>query len=141
MADCVKECCEQFCTNVTAEGYALTNSGNIVTSTASALACSEISYEDAWFQALSSAQQTAYIEAKNSANIIDQTLEIVNSRSLIPSKPGLTLGSRENPFSELHATDGFFSTHSITLADQSGSYAIEGMDTLMLALILQLVDI
>jgi hypothetical protein len=58
MCDCVKECsCEPFCTNVSAEGYAVTNSGNIVTATASASSCSEIGYVEAWFQALSEAQK------------------------------------------------------------------------------------
>jgi hypothetical protein len=81
MGDCEKDCsCEQYCTSVTAKGYAVTNSGNIVTATASALGCSEIGYEYAWFQALSEAEKTAYIEAQNSANIIDQTLDIIKEK-------------------------------------------------------------
>ena len=80
--DCCKEicCCKnEFCLNISAEGKAFTKTGKIVTSSASALACSEISYEDAWFKGTILAKQTADIEAQNSANIIDQTIDIVKN--------------------------------------------------------------
>ena len=67
-----------FCTSASAQGVAFTSSGYKVTSTASASSCSDISYEDAWLKAYAIAQTTAEIVAKNDANIIEQTLEIVN---------------------------------------------------------------
>jgi hypothetical protein len=72
-------CTNEFCLNVKSDGFALTNTGDIVTATASASACSETSYEDSWFKATDLAKLTAYTEAKNSANIIDQTLDIIKS--------------------------------------------------------------
>jgi hypothetical protein len=64
---------------VTANGTAIVPlTGSTVTSTASASACSNISWEDAWLQAFTIAQQNATIVAQHDANIIQQTLELVN---------------------------------------------------------------
>jgi hypothetical protein len=65
---------------VTANGSAIVPlTGSTVTSTASASACSSISWEDAWLQAFTIAQQNATIIAQHDANIIQQTLELVNT--------------------------------------------------------------
>ena len=53
-----------------------------VTSTATASAGSNISYEDAWKQANELATQNAEITAKNEANIIEQTLGIISENSI-----------------------------------------------------------
>jgi len=79
MENCCSCCKSEYCLNVEAEGFALTTTGDKVTATASAAACSETSYEDAWFKATDLAKLNANIEAKNSANIIDQTLIIIRS--------------------------------------------------------------
>ena len=71
---------EGFCVSVVSEGYAVTTDGTIVTSTAASSACSDVNYEDAWFKALTLSQQQAYIEAQNSANIIDQTIDTMTTR-------------------------------------------------------------
>ena len=74
---CNQNCC-QFSITVTEEGLAYTNTGTIVTASASASANSCISYEDAWIKAYSIAKNDANILAKNEANIINQTLKIIN---------------------------------------------------------------
>ena len=94
-------CCEPYCpkysANAIATGYAKTSTGDIVTATASASAGSDNTYEEAYSNAYAMALQYANIEAQNSANIIDQTLEIVETediggnggvvtKSLIPDK-------------------------------------------------------
>lgn len=77
---CKNESCQnEYCLSITAQGNALTTSGNVVTATASVLSCSELSYEDAWIKGTELAKQTADIEAQNSANIINQTLDIIKS--------------------------------------------------------------
>jgi hypothetical protein len=78
---CKEICCckKEYCLNIQADGKAFTKTGNLVTSSSSALVCSEISYEDAWLKATALAKQTADIEAQNSANIINQTLDIVKN--------------------------------------------------------------
>ena len=70
-----------YTASATAQGKAFTITGNIVTATATAQASSIISYEDAWFISYGIAEQQANIEAQNSANIIDQTLGIVEEES------------------------------------------------------------
>lgn len=78
--DCSCPCPEGFCVSIVSEGYATTTDGTIVTSTAASSACSDVNYEDAWFKALSGSQQQAYLEAKNSANVIDQTVDIMTTK-------------------------------------------------------------
>ena len=73
-------CPEGFCVSLVSNGYATTTDGSIVTASSSASACSDVNYEDAWFKALTRSQQQAHIEAKNSANIIDQTIDIMTTR-------------------------------------------------------------
>jgi len=74
-------CTPAFCVdNVLAYGTALTISKNLVTSTATASSCSENSYQEAWFKAYEIAKQDAEISAHNDANIIDQTLIIVDEK-------------------------------------------------------------
>ena len=75
-------CCKTTCkysTSITEEGTAYTSTGIKVTATASASACSDISYEDAWLIAYYLAKNEANTIAKNEANIIDQTLGIVGN--------------------------------------------------------------
>ena len=67
-------------------------------------------------------------------NIIDKTLEIVYSNNFIPSKSGSTLGSKENPFLELHANEGYFSANSIYIGDQKISNTINKNGTESLTL-------
>ena len=74
--------CKGYSVTVTENGYATTITGSIVTSTATASACSDISYEDAWLQASSIAKTNANIVAKNDANIIDQTIIIIQNSGL-----------------------------------------------------------
>jgi len=78
---CLKPCyCPHgFCLSVSSDGFARTTTGDLVTATASASACSDISYEDAWLSAKELSKVYADIEAKNSANIIDQTLAIIQN--------------------------------------------------------------
>lgn len=78
---CLKPCyCPHgFCLSVSSEGFATTITGDVVTATASASACSNNSYEDAWLSAKELSKVYADIEAKNSANIIDQTLAIIQN--------------------------------------------------------------
>lgn len=77
--DCsaVRKCTCPFSNSVSADGTAFTKTGAKVTSSASATYCSDISYEDAWFNAYGVAKQTAEIVAQNNANIIEQTLDII----------------------------------------------------------------
>ena len=83
---CVEEChCLHpivFNASAQATGYAKTSTGDLVTATATASANSYISQEDAFQNAYFTALQNANIEAQNSANIIDQTLEIVETEDL-----------------------------------------------------------
>ena len=74
--------CKGYSVTVSENGYATTITGSIVTSTATASACSDISYEDAWLQASSIAKTNANIVAKNDANIIDQTIIIIQNSGL-----------------------------------------------------------
>jgi hypothetical protein len=82
---CNSDCCKySVTTNV--EGYAYTITGNKVTSNASASACSEISYEDAWLKAYNIALNAANEIAKNEANIIILT-SLLPMREHPPSDP------------------------------------------------------
>ena len=108
---CLNDCCcdPGYCLSVTAEGKALTITKDVVTATASASACSSVSYEDAWLTATALAKLNAEIAAKNDANIIDQTLLIVDSNSLIPLLAGLTLGNSSSQYSGVFSNTGNFS--------------------------------
>lgn len=77
---CPHPCPEGFCVSIASEGYATTTDGTIVTATAASSACSDVNYEDAWFKALTLSQQQAYVEAQNSANIIDQTVDVMTNK-------------------------------------------------------------
>ena len=83
---CVEKChCLHpivFTSSAQATGYATTSTGDLVTATATASANSYISEADAFQNAYFTALQNANIEAQNSANIIDQTLEIVETDDL-----------------------------------------------------------
>ena len=83
-----------YIASATAQGMALTITNDVVTATATAQASSDISYEDAWFIAYGIAEQQANIEAQNSANIIDQTLAIVEEESSGCKGPTGPKGSR-----------------------------------------------
>ena len=88
--------CEEpsYCVTVQANGTAIVPlTGSTVTSTATASACSNISYEDAWFKAYAVAEQNATIVANNDANIIEQTLEIITSDPQLINNPNIITDS------------------------------------------------
>ena len=70
-----------FANSIPATGTAHTNTNVLVTATATASAHSDISYEDAEHKAFHLAKHEATTIAKNTANIIDQTLSIVQQES------------------------------------------------------------
>jgi hypothetical protein len=98
--------CEQIYASATSNGSAITISGDLVTANASATASSAVSYADALSTATKDAQQLANDCAQHDADVIDQTLTIVNSRSLIPSNTSLTVGSNTSPYSQVYTANG-----------------------------------
>jgi len=128
-----KECCpEGFYAFAESTGTSTAESGDIVTATASASAVSLVSYKDAETIASQLASQVAQETAENDANVISQTLTIINSRSLIPSVQGLTLGDLEKPYSEIHSTDGF-SNSSFTIGSNCKlTTSSDGKDVLLI---------
>ena len=67
-----------YSNSVTVEGSAITSNGYTVTSSSSASACSNISYNDAWLTAYEIAKINAEIVAIHDSNLIDETLTIIN---------------------------------------------------------------
>jgi hypothetical protein len=110
--------CDKSCASATACGVATTISGDLVTSTASASACSQVSYSDALSLATDLADKLAKESAQHDANVIGQTLTIVNSRSLIPSRDNITVGSEQMPYSQMHLIDGF-AQNSISIGNEA----------------------
>ena len=98
--------CEQIYASATSQGSASTISGDLVTANATATASSPLSYTDALSIATKDAQQLANNYAQHDADIIDQTLTIINSRSLIPSTTGITVGSKNAPYSQVYTAKG-----------------------------------
>jgi hypothetical protein len=98
--------CEQIYASATSQGSALVQTGDMVTANASATASSPISYADALSIATKDAQQLANNYAQHDADVIDQTLRIVNAHSLIPSTTGITVGSATNPYSKIYIAKG-----------------------------------
>ena len=98
--------CEQIYASATSQGSALVQTGDLVTANASATASSPVSYADALSIATKDAQQLANNSAQHDADVIDQTLRIVNAHSLIPSTTGITVGSADKPYSKIYTANG-----------------------------------
>ena len=98
--------CEQIYASATSQGSALVQTGDLVTANATATASSPVSYADALSIATKDAQQLANNYAQHDADVIDQTLRIVNAHSLIPSTTGITVGSAGNPYSKIYTANG-----------------------------------
>jgi len=84
-----------FTASATAQGYTFTNNKTLVTSTASASATSDISYDDALNKATELAQEEANVNALYDANLINQavseTQQLQNyNMTQINSAPDLT---------------------------------------------------
>ena len=86
--DCL---CNPQTASATSQATAPIQSGDIVTASASATASSYISYKDALATATKESQQLATDYAQHDAHVINQTLNIINSRSLIPTNTNITL--------------------------------------------------
>ena len=78
-----------FTATATATGYALTITGNVVTSTASASATG-VTYQEAYQNAFIEAKRLADITAQNDANIISQTIDIVDNSPMLQGATGAT---------------------------------------------------
>jgi hypothetical protein len=97
--------CEQIYASATSQGSALVQTGDLVTANASATASSPVSYADALSIATKDAKQLANNYAQHDADVINQTLRIVNSHSLIPSTTGITIGNKTAPYSQIYTSN------------------------------------
>jgi hypothetical protein len=68
---------DQYTATASSSGYALTSNGTVVTATATATATAS-TYEEAYQIAFKEAQHVANATAQNDANLISQTIDIIN---------------------------------------------------------------